>query len=58
MLKDERHRFSDRVSRKVRTNLRPVVEIRLELDAIRGRLFSVEWDAATAENGAWFEAAE
>jgi hypothetical protein len=56
MEKEKRHRFSDRAWRKVRTNLPPVFEIRLELGATRGHSFSVERDAAAAEDDRWFEA--
>jgi hypothetical protein len=40
---------------EVRTNLSPFVEIRLELGAIRGHSFSVQWNAAAAEDGRRFE---
>jgi hypothetical protein len=56
MAKGKRHRFSDGAWCEVRTNLLPFVEIRLELGAISGHSFSVEWDAAAAEDGVWFEA--
>jgi len=56
MVTEKRHRFSDRAWYKVRTNLPPFVEIRLELGAMRGYSFSVERDAAAAEDNGWFEA--
>jgi hypothetical protein len=56
MVKEKRHRFSDRAWCKVRTNLPPVFEIRLKMGAMRGHSFSVEWDAAAAEDDRWFEA--
>jgi hypothetical protein len=56
MVTEKRHRFSDLEWRKMRANLLPFVEIRLELGAMRGNSFFVERDAAAAEDNGWFEA--
>jgi hypothetical protein len=56
VVKKKRHRFSGRAWCKVHANLPPVVEIRLELGAMRGNSFFVERDAAAAEDNGWFEA--
>jgi hypothetical protein len=56
MGREKRRRFSDRAWYKVRANLPPFVEIRLELAAMKGYSFSAERDGAAAEDYGWFEA--